>query len=312
MKLRFISMRIGILLFLFTTGILVVSALVIPEYMFYRPSLSQNLYQAKKSPSLNIATPVEKDKSVGDIPIDIFRSTVTRLRVLSENGRFQDLIREGDTIHEKWGASGGERYGTLFLEFLRLLQSNRVADANSRALDLSQHYAVVALSRADSYDLETEWAMLRYLRYPVGVSTLEITQIEQRQTTVELWLHILHRLRSDKDEGFDPKNVGTINVEPPSGVNGFPGMSPEKIMDPTLRAEYEKAIDANAQKVKYYDYQLQLRKDEIAIVKDAVKYISKMYEQSLRNFDELNRLMSSYKISDDVKISIRKKIRLKE
>lgn len=257
----------------------------------------------KSNPSkiLNASVNQQNDTIQGE-----FEQQLQRLRAFRETGSLEELLNEGNKIEKQWGKSGGESYGRLMLEFLGALTHSRYT--NDRVQELSQDYATQSLKKADTFDLEIEWRLLSFLRYPH--SEKDKIAIRQRAERVKLWLHIVYRLKREKDENFDPNDLPTLNVTPPRGNIRIAGMSPEAIKDPKLRAEYEAALKANAKKLEYYNKQYILRRDEEFIVKDAVKYISKMYSLPPKNLNELQGLLNNFNVSNNLKERIEAEIQL--
>jgi len=297
MKLRTILAKFISILVVSTTGILV-------AYTFVMPWDLRSQFQTQKATQNRPLATADTGQTTSDVPEAVYREKLAHLKMLREAGTLPDLISEVDEIEKQWGANGGERYGLLFQEFLSALGTSRIIDHNPDTLDISQKYAVIALKNADSYDLETEWSFLRYLRYPMGPIKLDGLGTERRLADVKLWLHALHRLESEKDKNFDPNETGPMNAEPPPGANGYPGMSPDRIKDPILRAQYEKAINENNRKIRYMNHQFKLLQHEPSIIRDAVKYISRMYAQEPSNIQELTVLLRNYKISSELSKNI--------
>jgi hypothetical protein len=314
MKSPFFLIKAVSILFIFSLGTLIVSAFVIGVGRFSVPSfMKTDLQEQKPSPNRSTAIP-DKGKTTSDVPEAVYKDTLARLRVLRETGTLADFINEGDEIERQWGANGGNNYGLLFRELVSVLQSSRVSGENPGASELSQKYAVTALKKADSFDLETEWFLLTYLQYPLKPPAEDSPEIRKRPEMVRLWLHALHRLESEKDKNFDPDDTGTMNVVPPQGA-GPAGMSPEMIKDPKLRAEYEKAIDENNKKIRYRNHQFQLRRHGPIIIREAIEDISKMYTKSPSDMAELTELMVDANISKglqkNIKIAVEKVVKEK-
>lgn len=300
MKLKLIIIT-AILLFLFVAGF---------SFAQYH---SGNVFEQKeiskkedlsKNNELNLNKEESKNQKC-DSSQDKFQQALYCLESFRVNGSLDELIIQWDKIEQNSGKLGGDFYGNLSLKFLSILTSTRYRSADDKALNLSQDYAIQALEKADTFDLETEWQLLNYLRYPLTKDKLNNSQIQERRERVKLWLHALHRLKTEKDEDFDPNDLPVLNVTPPKGIRvRIAGMSPEAIEDPKLRAEYEKAIAANAKKADYRTKQFLLRQNESSIVKDAVKYISEMYSQPPANLQELDKLLNDYNISESLREEI--------
>ena len=160
---------------------------------------------------------------------------------------------------------------------------------------------MIALTRADYFDLENEWFLLMNLRWPQGLTKPESEGSDQRREGVKLWLHAFHRLETEKDKNFDPHDLPALHVQPPRGANIIAGMSSIAIKDPTLRAEYERSINENKKKLAYFNNQLRLRQNEEFIIASGVKYISKMYQLLPASVPELAQLLAEFDISTDLR-----------
>lgn len=305
MKFLLISVKLILSLGVFSTAILLASAFKNSDSLFPMRPAEQNRYEAQKPSPTQSATMPDKDKTTNDIPDAIYKDLVARLRVLRASGSLEDLVTEGDNIARQWGANAGRNYGLLFREFLSVLTSPRIINQNSGALELSQKYAVAALKSSEFFDLETEWFLLMYLRYPLQGKILDESGVQQRRERVKLWLHALHRLEREKAKNFNPNDLPALNVEPPKGVNGIAGMSPENIKDPGLRAAYERAIDENKKKVEYFNLQLKLRQNEASMIKNGIEYISTVYAQEPFGLQELDKLLDVYDVSEPLRKNIK-------
>lgn len=307
MKSKFIWIKIVLLFGVLATGFLFAASLdnkkeTVAQMLSATLAFAETPTPPKSDKQIEYPNPQAKQQ-------DKFQQDLLNLRNYRSSGMLEDLIAERNKIEQEWGQSGGEAYGKLSLEFLGVLTSTRYRSADDKALNLSQEYAIQALKKADTFELETEWHLLLYLRYPVAETALNDLQMRERRDGVKLWLHALRRLETEKDEKFDPKDLPVLNVTPPEGARvRFSGMSPESIEDPKLRAEYEKAIEANAKKIVYYNKQYRLRQDEDFILKNAVKYISKFYSRQPVNSEELEGLLNEFKIAEDIKKSIKTEI----
>jgi hypothetical protein len=275
----------------------------------------RNVFGVSKAQSSAHSTPsaTQMNSNVNDLDTeqqDSYGRRLLAIRSYGVAGELKDLLDLWDKTEQEWGSRGGKEYGQLTLEMMQVLNSNRFKSDDDTALKLGGRYAFVALRKADSFDLETEWRLLLHLKIFSNDMRLTGSQLEERNGYVKQWLHALKRLETEKDPNFDPNDVGRLNVTPPEGVPvRLSGMSPESIKDPKLRAEYENAIKANSRKLEYFNQQYRLRQDEEFIVKHAVKYISVMYAQSPSNMAELNKLMRDANISKDVQEKIRTAIK---
>ena len=244
-------------------------------------------------------------ESSGGTPQDSFEEQLRRLRTFREAGTLADLLNEGDEIERKWGRSGGNEYGHLFLEFLSVLSSRRYADdVGDRCRDLTTR----ALKKADTFDLEIEWSLLLFLgAFDRDVRLSELERGRRRNGT-HLWLHAIRRLERAKDQNFDPDDLPSLSVTPPAQTGLPAGVDPEVIHDPELRAEYQRHINANSTKLKYFGEQLAIRRQEKFFVERGIEYIAKAYSLHPRADDELETLFREFDVSKPVQESIRAEI----
>ena len=153
--------------------------------------------------------------------------------------------------------------------------------------------------------------MLLFLdAFDYSVEKLTENQTKQRKERVELWLHAMRRLKAEKDENFNPDDVPSLKVMSPLSTNLPAGVSPQAIQDTKLRAEYEKAIVANNEKIKYYNKQLRIQREEKFFVELAIEYISTAYLKFPTDFEELRKLINSYRISENIQRKIEAKMKL--
>lgn len=110
-----------------------------------------------------------------------------------------------------------------------------------------------------------------------------------RAASLSLWLHLLQLLDRYRDPHFDPKDVPQKLVEPPPVPGGIvlrPGSDPALIDDPTVRADYQKAIAANRMKADRYRLQIQLGRLEERIGPRAEAFIRNAYGATARDRQE--------------------------
>ncbi|RSZ56206.1 hypothetical protein HF313_21790 [Massilia atriviolacea] len=77
-----------------------------------------------------------------------------------------------------------------------------------------------------------------------------------------LWLIIFDAIDSELAPNDDDTKQASLNVVPPLATGLPPGVSPEAIKDPALRAEYEAALAANDARNRRLSYQHRLRTEE--------------------------------------------------
>lgn len=116
------------------------------------------------------------------------------------------------------------------------------------------------------------------------------TRSKLRKNTLSLWLGLLQILDDHLDAKFDPEDGPELLVEPPAipgGVILRPGADPAKIKDPTLRAQYERAIAANRAKANNYRLQIHLGRLDERITPRAEEFIRNSYTKDPEDQEEL-------------------------
>jgi hypothetical protein len=244
-----------------------------------------------------------------DIPDDVFHAILERIKALRTGGSIDEIKTEGDAVQREWGENGGNRYGLIIRELAIVLHSNMDREDEAKRLALSDEYSVAALRKADTFDLETEVFLLRYLGHRLGRNPLTETAIQDRHQRLEMWIHACRRLAAEKDPKYDPNDKPWINVPLPKGVNGMPGMHPDNIRDQNLRAEYEQAIERNNKKIEYGRLQSKLRDLEKTIYRDGSEHISKMYSQLPLDTANLFKTLKESGISPSVQERIMSDVR---
>lgn len=301
MKSKFILITITIALFVLSVGFIFGQPFfkaILPIESFFYTKVINN------TPTLN---PKEQATiSQSDTLQDKFEKDLLKIKGFRDSGTFEELIAEGDKIEKQWGNVGGDYYGELSVEFLSVLSSNRYA-GNNDTMEKSRELTSISLKKADTFDLSLEWKLLLFLgSFDYPIDKLNESQVQQRRERVELWLHAIRRLESEKDKNFNPDNVPSLKVMPPLSTNLPAGVSPQAIQDTKLRAEYEKAIVENNEKIKYYNKQLRIQREEKFFVEEGVKYISTAYLKSPGNLKELEKLLKDYNISENVRKKVLK------
>jgi len=187
------------------------------------------------------------------------RRELARLYGLLRAKDLEGFVRAADEMEQTWGPGGGDYYARLMLNVSSLVVNGF---DDEKVYALSQKYAAAALARADSFSLELETKILPFLAMPLarvrasGVAGSDWAK--ERKTKVGLWLRAWQRLERETDKNFDPDDKPFLKVAPPDETGLPAGVAPEAIKDAKLRARYEAAMNANAEKAKHYDQQFVL------------------------------------------------------
>lgn len=203
------------------------------------------------------------------------------------------LAAAADEAEKTWGAAGGEQYGRLMADV-----SFRIANYFDD-FPLSQKYASLALTRADTFSIDLETHLLGFLTRDLRAGSsgedAESAWEKERSAKAKLWLRAWQRLNSQIDRSFDvTKRPST--VMPPEG-SGLPaGVAAEAIKDPAIRAKYEEAIATNVKLANMRNHQLKLRELDRKFPTNAEDYLIRVYSQSPNRIAELREYLGTYGI----------------
>jgi len=128
-------------------------------------------------------------------------------------------------------------------------------------------------------------------RLPITETTDSTGGKEQRRTKLELWLKLLDKSDQMIDPKFDRDDVPQMNIAPPPSTGLSAGASPSAIKDPTLRQDYERAIELNNEKAERYQVQTRLRELDKALSAKVSAFIKNQYTSQAQDVDEVNSLI---------------------
>lgn len=199
-----------------------------------------------------------------------------------------------DEIQNKWNKKNKEHYARLMLKVCGPLSSGRFNDERQYAL--ARKYALLALAEPNEVSLVTELELTGHVmtdmvtpRAPKGQQWAQL-----RKKDVQIRLHAWKRLTDAIDPNWDPNE----ELRSPNAVAtamGLPGtVAPEAIKDPTLRAEYELAIERNRRKIERYTEQYRLHDWLKRYPKRAERYIIQAYSRPSYNLEELEQFLDTY------------------
>lgn len=209
-----------------------------------------------------------------------------------------------DEIQNKWKDKNKEYYARLMLKVCGPLTSGSFKDR--RCYDLRRQYVLSALKYPNEIALVTELELTgrvqtdMYSRNaPKGADFAK-----RRRKDVQIRLHAWKRLVDAIDPNWDPNEI----LRSPNAVAasmGFPGtIAPESIKNPTLRAEYEVAIERNRQKIERYSEQSRLHKWLKRFPRHAEPYIIRAYSKPPFNLEELKQYLKKYIVDDKTRARI--------
>ncbi|MCH7559164.1 MAG: hypothetical protein IIB56_17165 [Planctomycetes bacterium] len=226
-----------------------------------------------------------------------FKRAIT-LRNSKDIKGLESLVKE---IQSKWSHKNKRMYGALMVNTLNSWASAYRRADKKAPMNLIRQYAAQALStynpnKPDNISIGTEFALVSILHgqyiYTKGERTDEEWASYRRKGS-ERFFHAWRRLENAIDEDWDPNDIPVENVQLPEGAAGFPGMPPELIKDSVLRAEYEKAIERNREKIKIRNEQLKLRNIKKRYFRIVEKYLVSTYSILPYNNAELQNMLDS-------------------
>ena len=241
------------------------------------------------------------ENGVTDVPEAEYRERLTRIRRLIDQGKRDEIIKEGDEIQDIWAKEGGERYAKLILEVLNSFGYSRIADGDPELGSLAEKYAIVALERADFYSLESEYCLLGRLGYSPDIPSFSASEVVKLRNSSRLWMHLLARLQREKDPSADP-----YFVDPPKQLDAPEDPRWNGVVDSGAMAAFEKETKVYNEKRKWLSDQYKLRNVEELAVPRGRKFLANVYSRPPFSRDELNALLSEYAIAEVLRTSILK------
>lgn len=211
----------------------------------------------------------------------------------------ESMVKE---IQKEWSQKDKRKYGDLMVNTLNSWVSACKRSDKKPPMNIIHQYATQVLSaydlsKPDNISIETEFDLVSILHEQYEYSKGKFTDkewISKRREGSERWFHAWRRLENAIDKDWDPNDIPTENVDLPEGVTGFPGMPPELIKDPALRAEYEQAIRKNREKTEIRNEQLKLRNTKNRYRRIVEKYLISTYSIPPYANEELAKYVNEY------------------
>ncbi len=238
----------------------------------------------------------------------------TRATILEQSKNLNALANLVEEIQNKWSKKDKRMYGALMVNTLHSWESAYRRADKKAPMNLIRQYATQVLStydpnKPDNISIESEFDLISilYEQYEYSKGNLADQEwIKNRRKGTERFFRAWQRLENAIDEDWDPNDIPELNVSPPKGIGipGIPGMSPELIKDPVLRAEYENAIEENRKKIKIRNEQLKLRNIKKMYFRIVEKYMIGTYSLTPYANDELKQYLEKYKIDEKTKARI--------
>jgi len=243
-----------------------------------------------------------------------FSRDFTRAITLRNSKDIKGLESLVNEIQSKWFRKDKKRYGALMVNTLRSWASACRRSDKKPPMNIIRQYANQVLStydpnKPDNISIETEFALVSILHgqyeYMKGERTDEEWASYRRKGT-ERFFHAWQRLENAIDENWDPNDIPELNVSPPKGIGipGIPGMSPELIKDPVLRAEYEKAIERNREKIKIRNEQIKLRNIKKMYFRIVEKYLVSTYSIPPYDNEEFGKYLNKFTTDEKTRARI--------
>jgi len=217
---------------------------------------------------------------------------LSRVKELGQKRNLEGLDRLASKLEEKWFAKNKEKYGYLMLAICGTLGSRDFT--TERQYELTRKYAVLVLEKSrrleEQYQIpiEVEFMLCGHVQDQLNLKEAVKGEdwASKRAELAKLYFHAWHRLERLSDENWDPNdpNIGTP-FGPPAGYKGPGGswMPPERITDPTLRAEYEGAIAEFRNQHKRHSEQRRLRQLKESHLPYLQKDLLRLYSGPLFN-----------------------------
>jgi len=125
-----------------------------------------------------------------------------------------------------------------------------------------------------------------------GIDALGSTYSQHRQQIGQEWLAVIHDIDQNRDPHFDPSDVPSVNLIPPTakGVTYPSGVDPNAIPDAKVRAKYVKQLDENKQKTQRFEFQHRLRRLDARVSEGFQNFVMRAYREG--EWSELESLLT--------------------
>ena len=269
-------------------AVLLVLLAVISLAQYRSPSLSTRSAPESSPPTSS----TRNARSAPAQPLNqaAFDAEMSRLDALIRANDLDGVVAAADQIENTWGKDGGQFYGRLMLEVSNSLVNSF---SGTKADELSQKYASLALTRADTMSLRLETILLDFLSRDLTAKTQEENWVKERSDKTKLWLHAMARLEKGINRNFAFNDRPVLKVRPPEETGLPAGIAPEAIKDQKLRATYKAAIAANSAKAQEYNKQMELKSLDGLFTKKAEEYVVRVYALPPHKLDELERHLTA-------------------
>jgi len=233
-----------------------------------------------------------------------------RIKAARETLNMNELERLGDEIETTRNNLKVGDYAALMLDVSNALSSTDLRD--DKQYVLAQKFASLVLVKQLSLPADLEAKLVLHLQEDIEYTKGQVSPeewSEKRRTRSETWLRTWRHLKDAIDPNFNPNDLPLANVPLPAGVAGPAGLAPEQIKDPELRAQYQRAIDANNQKAERNRTQAALRRTQDMYGNVMEAYLVRSYSRPPHNAGELEKILKKYSVDATTRTRIFDKLR---
>jgi hypothetical protein len=132
--------------------------------------------------------------------------------------------------------------------------------------------------------------------------------VAARKRAVSRWLRFLAALDRNIDPKWNLEDVSTRSVTPPLSfgmVYSTGEVDPSTIADEAARTEYEQALKANKNRMKWYDIQFQLRGISDRAMRFVERLLAERYTNSEADGQEFEELLAESPVNELRKEQVR-------
>lgn len=216
-------------------------------------------------------------------------------RASKDMNKMESLAQE---IQTNWSKADTDQYSTLMDDICNVMLFSSMG-REKQMFPIVEKYALLALDNRDVLPVLAEADFVSYLlpqenRYLLQKNQTDSNWVRYRKIRASISLHALGRIANQTDPHFDFSKIPIISINPPVGSGLDSGSSPQDVVDPKLRAEYEVNIKNNDAVNDNYRNQIQLKQLNKTLVPQLEKYIVNLYSQKPSSSLELESLTRTY------------------
>jgi hypothetical protein len=196
------------------------------------------------------------------------------IHIVEQAGDINDLEKVSDELEKKWFSKDSQQYANIMGGIASAFGASQFGETG---IELKGKYARRALDKLNNLGegkkipLDMEFGLLKQILGSLHGDSNHLQDlskrkdwIEKRREVLKYYIHGWERLDQTIDPNWDPNDVSQ-NVGPPRPPAGYrgpfaSGMSPERIEDPEIRAEYEAALKEYLEKSHKRNEQYGLRR----------------------------------------------------